>query len=146
MRRTLTGGSALVLTIGLLSAAPPADAANLSPAYNVCSEDQKFTVTSRHADLLKALTPQFALVNNSASNATLSHALSLSGSVSLAVSASVGVDASVLLSTIKTQVSATATMTITASQSITGTMTVRPGRVGYIQGGILKLYDTGTAS
>lgn len=137
---------AVVAAAGLLMAAQPAGAATVDPHANRCSEYKRFVITAKHADLFKPLGAHAAMVNTTGRTTSMSRSVSFSGSDSLAVSASVGVDAGVLLATVKTQVSATATRTMTVSDTITGTMSVRAHHIGYLQGGILRLYDTGRAS
>jgi hypothetical protein len=127
-------------------ALPPAGAASVKPDHLACDDTKSYSISSYTYNNLVQTIPTVQYLNKSAVIVTLTTQLGITGTVSGSFSVTAGVEEGIVLASVKTSVTAQATLTLTLSGSWTtsASMPVRPGKVGYIQGGIFRVKTSGT--
>lgn len=133
------------ILVGSLSAfAAPAEAAPVQPNHVVCDPEQTYHITSHSYSHLKQTVPTVQLINKGHTTATLTTGVSITGSVSVSISGSITTEESVIVASAKEQLGASVTATLSGTWDVHASMSVRPGKVGYIKGGIFRVETKGT--
>ena len=143
-RAAIALGASVGSAATIVSLAGPSAAVTATPDHLVCTDTQTYSITSHSANHLKQTVATVQLLNNAKTTATLSTNLTITGTVSMSVSGSLSVDEGIILASVKETITAQATKTLSVSQTVGASMTVRPGKVGYIEGGIFRVETAGS--
>jgi hypothetical protein len=122
----------------------PSVANAAQPNHLVCGDEKSYRISSSTFNNLVQTIPTVQLINHSASTATLSTTVTITGSVSASLSVTAGVDYNFIVATVKGSVTTSATGTISGAWATSASIPVRPGKVGYIEGGIFRVKTIGT--
>jgi hypothetical protein len=137
--------SVVTLAVSSLLAVPvAANAAVVSPSHPICDDVQTYKITSHSYSHLVQTVPTVQLVNKGKTTATLSTGVTITGSVSMTVSGNITTEESIIIASAKEQLGASVTVTLSGSWDVHASMSVRPGKVGYIKGGIFRVQTIGT--
>ena len=137
--------AAATLTVASLLAVPvAANAAVVSPSHPVCDVVQSYKITSHSYSHLVQTVPTVQLLNKGKTTATLGTSVNITGSVSMTVSGNITTEESIIIASAKEQLGASVSVTLSGSWEVHASMSVRPGKVGYIKGGIFRVETIGT--